>query len=234
MPDAAVYYAMKANPAPEILQLLAGLGSSFDAASVNEIDMVLATGAGPERISFGNTIKKRADIAAAYERGVRLYAFELLGGAGEDRRSGAGKPRLLPHQHVRHRRRVAAVAQVRLRAADGGRAAAARGGTRARALRHLVPRRLAAARSGAVGPGRRRGGDAVPRARRRRRHPRHAQHRRRLADPLPQPAAEPLRLRRGRSAGRSGATSATASRRSSSSRGGRWSATPASSRPRWC
>jgi len=76
MPDAAVYYAMKANPAPEILQLLAGLGSSFDAASVNEIDMVLATGAGPERISFGNTIKKRTDIAAAYERGVRLYAFD--------------------------------------------------------------------------------------------------------------------------------------------------------------
>ena len=47
MPDAAVYYALKANPAPEILQLLAGLGSSFDAASVNEIDMVLAAGAGP-------------------------------------------------------------------------------------------------------------------------------------------------------------------------------------------
>lgn len=76
MPDARIYYAMKANPAPEILTLLAGLGASFDAASINEIDLVLAAGAGPERISFGNTIKKQADIAAAYARGVRLYAFD--------------------------------------------------------------------------------------------------------------------------------------------------------------
>jgi ornithine decarboxylase len=76
VPQAAVYYAIKANPAPEILRLLAGLGASFDTASVNEIDLVLAAGAGPERISFGNTIKKRSDIAAAHARGVRLYALD--------------------------------------------------------------------------------------------------------------------------------------------------------------
>ncbi len=76
VPDAGIYYAVKANPAPEILGLLASLGSSFDTASVSEIDMALAAGAGAERISFGNTIKKRGDIAAAYERGVRLYAFD--------------------------------------------------------------------------------------------------------------------------------------------------------------
>ena len=76
MPDAVIYYAVKANPAREILELLASLGSSFDTASVNEIDMALAAGAAPEQISFGNTIKKRTDIAAAYARGVRLYAFD--------------------------------------------------------------------------------------------------------------------------------------------------------------
>ena len=76
VPEAAIYYAIKANPAPEILQRLTKLGSSFDIASVPEIDMVLAAGAGPERISYGNTIKKQVDIAAAYERGVRLYAFD--------------------------------------------------------------------------------------------------------------------------------------------------------------
>jgi ornithine decarboxylase len=76
VPDAKIYYAVKANPAPEILKSLTGLGSSFDTASVNEIDMVLATGAGAERISYGNTIKKQSDIAAAYARGVRLYAFD--------------------------------------------------------------------------------------------------------------------------------------------------------------
>ena len=76
VPRAGIYYAVKANPAPEVLKLLAKLGSSFDTASVNEIDMALATGAGAERISYGNTIKKKADIAAAYQRGVRLYAFD--------------------------------------------------------------------------------------------------------------------------------------------------------------
>ncbi len=79
VPEAGIYYAIKANPAPEVLALLAKLGSSFDTASVNEIDMVLATGAAPERISFGNTIKKQSDIAAAYARGVRLYALDSEG-----------------------------------------------------------------------------------------------------------------------------------------------------------
>ncbi|MBM3503864.1 MAG: type III PLP-dependent enzyme [Alphaproteobacteria bacterium] len=76
VPRAAIYYAVKANPAPEILTVLEGLGSSFDTASVNEIDMVLATGASADRISYGNTIKKKADIAAAFSRGVKLYALD--------------------------------------------------------------------------------------------------------------------------------------------------------------
>ena len=76
MPDSRVYYAVKANPAPEILSLLADAGSCFDCASVAEVDMALAAGATPDRISFGNTIKKERDIAAAYTRGIRLFAVD--------------------------------------------------------------------------------------------------------------------------------------------------------------
>jgi ornithine decarboxylase len=76
LPDTRVFYAIKANPAPEVLSLLAGLGSCFDAASVAEIEMALAAGATPDRISFGNTIKKERDIARAYALGVRLYAVD--------------------------------------------------------------------------------------------------------------------------------------------------------------
>src|SRR5215468_3661492 len=65
LPDTKVFYAVKANPAPEVLSLLAALGSSFDAASVAEIEMVLAAGAPAERISFGNTIRKERDVARA-------------------------------------------------------------------------------------------------------------------------------------------------------------------------
>ncbi len=78
LPQAQIYYAMKANPAPEILKLLVGLGSSFDTASVFEIEQCIAAGAMPERISYGNTIKKAQDIAYAYKLGVRLFAFDSL------------------------------------------------------------------------------------------------------------------------------------------------------------
>jgi ornithine decarboxylase len=76
LPDTKVFYAVKANPAPEVLALLATLGSSFDTASVAEIEMVLAAGATADRISYGNTIKKERDIARAYALGVRLFAVD--------------------------------------------------------------------------------------------------------------------------------------------------------------
>lgn len=78
LPPAAIYYAVKANPAPQILALLDREGSCFDAASVYEIDSCLAAGAPPERISFGNTIKKQAHIARAFDLGVRLFAFDSI------------------------------------------------------------------------------------------------------------------------------------------------------------
>ncbi len=76
LPDTRVYYAVKANPAPEILKLLAELGSCFDAASVAEVEAVLAAGAMPDRISYGNTIKKERDVARAFALGVRMFAVD--------------------------------------------------------------------------------------------------------------------------------------------------------------
>jgi ornithine decarboxylase len=76
LPDSRVFYAVKANPAPELLSLLASLGSCFDTASVAEIEMALAAGASADRISFGNTIKKERDIARAFALGVRLFAVD--------------------------------------------------------------------------------------------------------------------------------------------------------------
>ncbi|MBB4123818.1 ornithine/lysine decarboxylase [Martelella radicis] len=76
LPDSAIYYAVKANPAPQILELLASLGSNFDCASVAEIEMALEAGAGADRISYGNTIKKERDIARAHALGVNLFAVD--------------------------------------------------------------------------------------------------------------------------------------------------------------
>ena len=75
-PFAKQYYAVKANPAPEILSLLRDLGSNFDIASRWELDKLLALGVTPDRLSYGNTIKKARDIAYFYEKGVRMYATD--------------------------------------------------------------------------------------------------------------------------------------------------------------
>jgi ornithine decarboxylase len=90
LPDSRVYYAVKANPAPEILKLLADLGSSFDCASVAEVDMALGAGATPDRISYGNTIKKERDIAAAWQRGIRLFAVDSVEEVDKIARAASG------------------------------------------------------------------------------------------------------------------------------------------------
>ena len=79
LPLAEIYYAVKANPAPEILAVLRDLGSRFDSASAPEIDTCLAAGIAPEHLSYGHTVKKQTDIAHAYGKGVDLFAFDSLG-----------------------------------------------------------------------------------------------------------------------------------------------------------
>ena len=76
LPDTKVFYAVKANSAPEILKMLTALGSCFDVASVGETEAVLAAGATADRISYGNTIKKESEIATAYKLGVTLFAAD--------------------------------------------------------------------------------------------------------------------------------------------------------------
>ncbi|MBU1343274.1 MAG: type III PLP-dependent enzyme [Proteobacteria bacterium] len=75
-PYASIYYAVKANPAIEILTLLRDKDINFDIASIYELDRVLSLGISPDRISFGNTIKKSRDIRYFYEKGVRMYATD--------------------------------------------------------------------------------------------------------------------------------------------------------------
>lgn len=76
LPNAKIYYAVKANPASEIVSLLVAAGSRFDAASRPEIESCLRCGAKASDISFGNTVKKESDIAWAHAQGVGLFAFD--------------------------------------------------------------------------------------------------------------------------------------------------------------
>jgi ornithine decarboxylase len=76
LPFAKVYYAIKANPHDEVVAALRDLGSNFDVATRFELDQALRLGVSPDRLSFGNTIKKERDIAYFYEKGVRLFVTD--------------------------------------------------------------------------------------------------------------------------------------------------------------
>jgi homospermidine synthase len=56
LPGTEVFYAVKANPAPEVLSLLIELGSNFDVASREEIELCLGLGADPARLSYADTV----------------------------------------------------------------------------------------------------------------------------------------------------------------------------------
>jgi ornithine decarboxylase len=78
LPWSIIYYAVKANPDDAVVALLRDLGSNFDVASRYELDQLLRLGVSPDRMSFGNTIKKEKDIAYFYEKGVRLFVTDSI------------------------------------------------------------------------------------------------------------------------------------------------------------
>jgi len=75
---ARIHYAVKANPEAALLRRLVRSGSNFDAASRAEIEMCLAAGAAPHQITFGNTIKRPADIVFAHGIGIRHFAVDAV------------------------------------------------------------------------------------------------------------------------------------------------------------
>ncbi|MBI2094870.1 MAG: type III PLP-dependent enzyme [Candidatus Omnitrophica bacterium] len=76
LPDVTPYYAIKANPHPDVIRTFMRLGTSFDVASAAEMRQVLDLGVPASKIIFANTIKSGEDIAFARKRRVRLMTFD--------------------------------------------------------------------------------------------------------------------------------------------------------------
>lgn len=73
-----LYYAVKANPHPEIVAALAQTGARMDIASVGEMAICAELGVPGAAMSYGNTIKRAADIRMAFEGGVRRFAADCV------------------------------------------------------------------------------------------------------------------------------------------------------------
>lgn len=74
---ARVAYAVKANPHPTLLRTFARAGTSFDCASLGELDRLAQLAVPAERIFFAGPGKRDLEIAQAVERGVRIQAEGL-------------------------------------------------------------------------------------------------------------------------------------------------------------
>ncbi|MBH1999019.1 MAG: pyridoxal-dependent decarboxylase, exosortase A system-associated [Sphingomonadaceae bacterium] len=84
MPDALhLHYAIKANPYAPLLAHMVGQVDGFDIASGGEMDMALAAGMAPDRISFAGPGKRDDELRAAIFAGVTIN----LESEGEGRRA---------------------------------------------------------------------------------------------------------------------------------------------------
>ncbi|MBT0773836.1 hypothetical protein KIH74_33130 [Kineosporia sp. J2-2] len=70
------YYSVKANPAPEVISTLSGLGIGFQAGSLSELKMLTDNGVEGNRVLFGNPVRTGPHLRAAAAAGVWRMAFD--------------------------------------------------------------------------------------------------------------------------------------------------------------
>jgi ornithine decarboxylase len=76
LPRLRPFFAIKANPHPEIIETFARLGAGVDAASATEIEWALSAGVSAQDIIFANTIKASKDLQFAASKNIALMTFD--------------------------------------------------------------------------------------------------------------------------------------------------------------
>lgn len=76
LPRIEPFYAVKCNPDPMVVKMLAALGTGFDCASKAEIEQVLNLGVEPSRVIYANPCKQRSFIRYSQKHNVRKMTFD--------------------------------------------------------------------------------------------------------------------------------------------------------------
>ena len=74
--NAHVFYAIKANPDRQVVELVNSLGIGFEIASEGELEILKALGIEPEKIITSNPVKTVGFIERLFAYGVRYFAFD--------------------------------------------------------------------------------------------------------------------------------------------------------------
>jgi ornithine decarboxylase len=77
-PGVGIFYAVKANPHQEVLQVLHEEGSGFEISSGGELCLLQEMGVPAERIICSNPVKPIQFIEMAYQHGIDRYACDSL------------------------------------------------------------------------------------------------------------------------------------------------------------
>ncbi|AGL20018.1 type III PLP-dependent enzyme [Actinoplanes sp. N902-109] len=76
LPGVQPFYAMKCNPAPEILTTVRDQGASFEVASIGELRQLELLGVDPAGVLYSNPVKPPSHIAAAHAAGLWRFSFD--------------------------------------------------------------------------------------------------------------------------------------------------------------
>ncbi|PVU89822.1 hypothetical protein BB559_002007 [Furculomyces boomerangus] len=76
LPRIQPFFAVKSNPDPVIIKILASLGTGFDCASKTEIKQILDMGISPDRIIYAHPCKPSSHLKYATKSNVNLMTFD--------------------------------------------------------------------------------------------------------------------------------------------------------------
>lgn len=74
--NSEIYYAIKANSDPKIINYLAELGAGFEAASQYEVELLLKLGVDPTNIIYGTSVKPTAHITHSFKNKINRFAAD--------------------------------------------------------------------------------------------------------------------------------------------------------------
>lgn len=78
MPRVHAHYAVKANPHPRVVEILAQEGAGFEIASIAELDLLQSLGVPAAEVHYSNPVKAREYIDYAAYKGVQWFALDCI------------------------------------------------------------------------------------------------------------------------------------------------------------
>ena len=72
----SLFYAVKANPISEVIEIIKNIGGGFEVSSADELRLVMNFNVPPNKIFYSTPVKKRSEISYFYKEGINLFVFD--------------------------------------------------------------------------------------------------------------------------------------------------------------